>query len=200
MLASDLSQTPFSARGAWPARRRRYPCRSSPRCVISPRLEKRAHCRRYVWTRAHVRSRRGPRVSGRSAAPQPAGKRAARAGPRGLPDRGGARSGLALAPWRRRWCSAGTRPRGPGWRVRRVWPIASRMPPVAACSWPRSNMTRSNTSCAVLRTANPMLAGVNSRNSSTIAAPIGRARRDRRRPPPPGRPVRRRSRRTRRSE
>jgi protein-L-isoaspartate(D-aspartate) O-methyltransferase len=61
MLPSDLSQTPPSARGARPARRRRYPCRSSPRCVISPRLEKRAHCRRCGrlggWPRSSSKAR-----------------------------------------------------------------------------------------------------------------------------------------------
>jgi protein-L-isoaspartate(D-aspartate) O-methyltransferase len=47
-VLTNLSQTlVFSARGAWSARRRRSLRRSSSRCVISPRLEKRAHCRRY---------------------------------------------------------------------------------------------------------------------------------------------------------
>src|SRR5260370_163356 len=54
--------------------------------------------------------------------------------------------------------------------VRRVCPIPRRMWAVVVSSSPCSNMTRSNTSCAVLREANSMSAGVNNLDRSTIAA------------------------------
>ena len=67
------------------------------------------------------------------------------------------------------WMSCSNSATSSGVRVRRVWPMACRMSPVATCSSPRSNRTRSKASCAVRRAANSMSAGVNSRDSSTIA-------------------------------
>jgi hypothetical protein len=58
--------------------------------------------------------------------------------------------------------------RGKG--VRRVWLMAWRMSSVVTSSLPCSNRTRSKASCAVRRAANSMSAGVNSCDSSTIAA------------------------------
>jgi hypothetical protein len=53
-------------RGAWPARRRSSLRRSSPRCVLSPRLEKRAHCRRYGRRPGRQRGRPCRARTGRS--------------------------------------------------------------------------------------------------------------------------------------